>query len=505
MSEGTLQDCSKGRFLPVSPASQASPGATPRGCNRWLIVVLLAQVLAWIAAAQSPLPDAFKPGINGEVYALAVQADGKILVGGSFTWLDGQTCSNLARLNPDGTLDSSFFAPQPSGAVRALAVQADGKIVVGGRYAVLGGRWRENLARLNPDGTLEAGFRPSTSGEVRALAVQADGKIVVGGYFNSLNGPWCAGIGRLNADGTLETAFGYDLNPVEVSAVAVQADGKILMGGAFARDIGGFYRYRIARWNADGRLDETFNPGDFSHNSAAVETVAVQPDGKILLGGTFTNLAGHACYRIARLYASGAFESSFGLGADDSVSAFALQADGGIIVAGSFTTMDGQPRNRLARFNADGTLDNTFNPGASGPVKALAVQADGKVLLSGTFTSLAGQSRTNLARLNSAAPALRNLARGVSDINWQRGGTSPEVWRTLFEQSIDGVTWTGLGAGSRVAGGWQITGVSTAPNATIRARGFVIGGRDNGSGWLVEDYCGAPLLLNPPASQQVNA
>ena len=127
------------------------------------------------------------------VYALAVQADGKILVGGDFTTLGGggtgtTTRNRIGRLNPDGTLDTSFD-PGANSTVLALAVQADGKILVGGFFTTLGGggtgtTTRNNIGRLNPDGTLDTSFDPGANGNVNALAVQADGKILVGGQFH---------------------------------------------------------------------------------------------------------------------------------------------------------------------------------------------------------------------------------------------------------------------------------------------------------------------------------
>jgi len=131
-------------------------------------------------------------------------------------------------------------------------------------------------------------------------------------------------------------------------------------------------------------------------------------------------------------------------------------------------------------------------------VDALAIQADGRILVGGNFTILAGQTRNRLGRLNNTEPATQSLTRDDSAVTWLRGGTSPEVWRTTFEHSADGVTWTNLGAGTRVTNGWQLTGVSVPPGGTIRARGFVTGGMANVCGWFVEELAGAlaPIRLS---------
>ena len=181
-----------------------------------------------------------------------MQADGKILVGGGFTTLGGggtgtTTRNYIGRLNADGSLDTSFN-PGANSDVYALAVQADGKILVGGDFTTLGGGGtgttpRNCIGRLNADGSLDTSFNPGANGAVYALAVQADGKILVGGAFTTLGGGGTGTtprnhIGRLNADGSLDTSFDPGAND-DVNALAVQADGKILVGGGFTTLGGG--------------------------------------------------------------------------------------------------------------------------------------------------------------------------------------------------------------------------------------------------------------------------
>ena len=163
---------------------------------------------------------------------------------------------------------------EPITTVSTLAVQADGKILVGGDFTTLGGggtgtTTRNRIGRLNADGSLDTSFNPGANGSVLALAVQADGKILVGGDFTTLGGGGTGTttrnyIGRLNADGSLDTSFDPGANDY-VCALAVQADGKILVGGAFTTLGGGgtgtTTRNYIGRLNADGSLDTSFDPG----------------------------------------------------------------------------------------------------------------------------------------------------------------------------------------------------------------------------------------------------
>src|SRR5207245_11268570 len=144
----------------------------------------------------------FNPRANDYVTSLAVQADGKILVGGNFSTLGGQSRTNIGRLNADGKLDTSFNpgANYFGNLVNSLAVQADGKILMGGNFSRLGGQSRNYIGRLSADGTLDTSFNPGADAVVYSLAVQADGKVLVGGNFTTLGGQSRSHLGRLNAN-----------------------------------------------------------------------------------------------------------------------------------------------------------------------------------------------------------------------------------------------------------------------------------------------------------------
>jgi hypothetical protein len=176
------------------------------------------------------------------------------------------------------------------------------------------------------------------------------------------------------------------------------------------------------------------------------------------------------------------FNAAVGGGAEEAVvNSLAVQVDGKILLGGIFTTLHGQSRTNFGRVNADGSLDATFNPEANDGVYSLAVQPDGKILAGGQFTTLGGQSRNLIGRLNRTEAATQSLAFNDSTITWQRGGTSPEVWRTTFEICTNGTNWVSLDAGQRITGGWRLTGLNYPTNAIIRARGFVCG-----ANWFVE-------------------
>ena len=291
----------------------------------------------------------------------------------------------------------------------------------------------------------------------------------------------------------------------------MQADGKILIGGVFAKlsPNGGpaVTRNRIARLNPDGTVDALFDPN--SNNE--VDSLAVQADGKILVGGLFTTFSpngGAAVTRhnIARLNTDGTVDSLFNPNSDGGVHCVVIQADGKILICGFFTSLspNGGPavtRSHIARLNADGTL-SAFNPNPNNAgqfgvdVNSIAMQTDGKILIGGQFVTLAPNggpsvTRNRFARLSNGAAAFQNLAATQNTITWTRSGASPELSRVTFEQSTSGgLNFTFLGNGTRVGatGNFTLSGLNlpAGQNILIRARGFGRDAESTGSGSIVE-------------------
>jgi uncharacterized delta-60 repeat protein len=391
--------------------------------TRLVLAVVLWAVLPGLRPAQPALSSAlpapadltpgaldtgFDPGTgaNDYVYAVAVQPDGKVLIGGNFTQVNGVGRIRIARLNGDGSLDAGFDPGLGAdGTVSAIAVQLDGKVLIGGNFTQVNGVGRNHIARLNANGSFDAGFDPGTgpNGWVFAVALQPDGKVLIGGFFGHVNNVERGCVARLNNNGSLDTGFdtttGADNS---VRAVAFQPDGKVLIGGDFTT-VNGVGRNRIARLNANGSLDTGFNPG--TGVLGAVEAVALQLDGKVLIGGQFTQFNEVGRNNIARLNANGSLDTGFnpGTGADSTVLTVALQTNGQVLIGGNFTHVNGVDRNFIARLNANGTLDSGFDPGtgANDQVEALAVQPDGHALIGGLFTTVNGVGRNRIARLNA--------------------------------------------------------------------------------------------------------
>lgn len=419
-------------------------------------------------------------GANGAVHAIAIQPDDKILVGGVFSSFNGDTAHrNLVRLNADGSIDNTFSTGTGvAGPVYAVGVHTDGKVVIAGDFTTVNGTSRVRIARLNANGSLDGGFNPAggvTGGQipqlprVNSLAIQpADGKVVIGGEFSSVNGTNRYFIARLNADGSLDTGFnppgvfpGFTV--YYVSNVALQPDGKVLVAGKFpttagertivrleASDgsldgtfanpvtsaftgatalaiqpadhkilVGGLFssvtispttyaRRQIMRLNTNGTMDLTFDllPGDPPFPTLYVRAIGVQPaDGKVIIGGELSSVVVAGRARLERLTTGGSLDGTFvsETGPNGEVYSLALQNNGKIAIGGFFQNIATQSRNRVAQLNANGTLDANFNPGtgANGLVSAVATQPDTKVVIGGVFTQVNGIVRGRLARLNA--------------------------------------------------------------------------------------------------------
>jgi uncharacterized delta-60 repeat protein len=445
--------------------------------------------------AAGTFDDTFQAQLSdgGIVQAIAVQPDGKILIAGEFTSVGGANHLRLARIDADGMVDPTFTT-EVNGPVYSITVQSDGKILLGGLFNQVNGATRNGLARLEPDGSVEneETFNPGsgTDNLIYSVAVQPDGKIVIGGLFTSVQGTASNRIARLHANGSLDTSFKPTSGANDaVYSVAVQADGKILIGGHFT-NVNGTSRNRIARLLTSGALDTTFNPGTGA--DARVTGVALQADGKILIGGSFNTLSGNARSRIARLLDNGTLDATFdpGTGANDHVYTLTVQADGKILIGGRFTQINGTTRNRIARLLASGGLDTAFDPGtgADNEVHAVALQEDGSILMGGYFGYVDGNARQGIARLTNAAATQAFTVADGTQLKWLRGGSAPEVFTADFELSIDGgTTWSDLGTPERITGGWSLAGQKLPRSGMVRSLGMTAGGFLGSSSGVVVD------------------
>jgi len=346
-------------------------------------------------------------GTAASTTAIAQQPDGKIVIAGDFLYVNGASRVALGRLNTNGTIDPTFNSANGFvGTVSRLIVQPDEKILIAGSSMNLNGVALPSIARLNADGTLDTTFAPVLSqGTFKTIALQADGKILIGGGSGTVNGASRTGVARLLADGSLDAAFNPIFGTPSIAALTVQSDGKIMVGGTFS-GVNGFNRSNLVRLNADGSVDGAFTNAE----SSGVSQIELRVDGKyvVLRGGI----------GIVRLNNDGSVDSSFvpptfSQGTDDRVYCILVRPDGSVLAGGKFTSVNGSAKLNIVRIGPTGnTLDVVFLPGgANATVRTLVKQYDGRVLAGGDFSTIGGTARWGIARFYVA----RHLFHTVAD------------------------------------------------------------------------------------------
>ncbi|HEY9695957.1 MAG TPA: Calx-beta domain-containing protein [Trichocoleus sp.] len=420
-------------------------------------------------------------GSNGEVttdfglgddniQSILLQPDGKIVViGDAFNGISYDFA--IARYNSDGSLDATFGAggkvttnfgltsAQDTGLDAVL--QADGKILVVGD-ATIGGDNDIALARYNSDGSLDSSF--SSDGlatldfgggddKASSIALQSDGKFLVAGNAY-INPDLDFVLARYNSNGSLDGNFGssgyvtthFGVDNDAAFDLAVQSDGNILVAGFVDGGTSGL-DFGLARYTSSGVLDTSFGNGgtvktDFALSTDIATSIALQPDGKILVAGE-AGISGDSDFALVRYNGNGTLDTSFGNGGkittdfgfgNDRISSIVLQSDGKILVAGRASI--GSASNldfALARYNSNGTLDTSFGNGGtftvdfgSGEATAYKVllQQTGQILVGGQ--ALIGSDRDfALARL--APPPTVQFSQAVPYQAGEGAGTTSVV------------------------------------------------------------------------------
>jgi uncharacterized delta-60 repeat protein len=406
--------------------------------------------------------------------------------------------SDIARINPDGTVDPSFDPDLNGTADTVLilgdgsmfvggnftTVQVGGAILIGGSFATVGGQPAANLARLNGDGSFDSSFVATTDGPVNVITPLANGSVMIGGTFNKVQGQARPYIASVTAVGTLDPTFNAGVNGT-VNVIAKQPNGQFVIGGAFT-SVGGESSPYLARVGPTGSPDTSFLPSV----NGAVNAVVIQPNGQIVIGGAFTSVGGLPAGHLARLNSNGSVDTTFAPNANGTVQAVTLQVDGGFYVGGSFTTIGGQPIPYAAHLFPDGAVDTGFTPSTNAPVDAILVQPDGKVVLGGSFTSAGGLARIEIARFASPTPVTQSISVSTDQttVTWTRGGNAPVFSQVGFEETLDGTHWFSLGQATTTDGlTWTLGGAAPSGQSIIQIRATgVIPTSEFGSNGLIQ-------------------
>ncbi len=319
------------------------------------------------------------------------QPDGKIVAVGSFDTFNSVAANGVVRLNPNGSVDSGFTVgtgvdTNQGESVATVALQPDGRLLVGGYFSSFNGQPADGLVRLNSNGSLDTSFAPSSlsNGFIDGVVLQPDGRVLVYGSFD-INGTGYS-LARLNANGSLDGSFTrmastsggpttYSLDP----ALVLRADGRMVVTGNFTLANG---PARVQRLNADGSQDLSFQTAN-GPNTVAY-TVGLEANGSVLLGGDFNSFNGSE-NSLGRLTSTGAPDPAFApiIQSPGRVTAVVAQPDGRVIIGGSFTELNGQAVHRVARLSSTGTIEAGYSAATGllpGPVTTLLLQPDGKVL-----------------------------------------------------------------------------------------------------------------------------
>ncbi len=384
------------------------------GRRRAGVLVALTHSVCAIAIAQWVGVDPSFPADSAPsdvVRAVALQADGGLLVGGSVTNETGWEQRYLARLDAHGVLDLSFVPELDNDTARIYPL-AGGDILISGYFTNVNGTFRPGLARLHQDGSLDEGFTPPPGpNSVYGLGgvPGPEGAVFVTGVFTNLGGQPRNRLARLMSDGSVDPNFLSPFTPTNtISVVAVQPDGKPLISGSFS-NVAGVSANGLVRLSLDGSVDPAFRSGLLPQQK--LFRAVLQPDGRLVAAVSGENdnaILATSPRRLVRFESDGALDPAFLVTLDNPVFpsasqayCLALQPDGKILVSGSFLRVNGTPRGRIARLEADGTIDYCFDVEFCAELLALALvpNPDGSILVGGLFQGLQGEWRPNLIRL----------------------------------------------------------------------------------------------------------
>ncbi len=409
------------------------------------------------------------------------------LVVGDFRRLGGLVRNRIARLTDSYVLAPGFDPPTNSyGPVNAILPAPYGSFLMGGQFEMQAGGGQPNvygLARLSPEGQVDPYFRPNPNGAVGALLDLPDGSVLVGGEFTQIGGLARAYLARMLANGAIDPGFAQ--SPQPVLAFARQADGKVLVAT----------RSRLSRLLPGGAVDTTFRPLVVS---SAINGLAVQPDGRILVAVNNSIYIGVNLSYLYRLLPDGNFDNTFYADFDSEITAVTVLPDGKILAGGHFDRVNGQLSPKLARLEANGAFDSTWSTRIEtqyGSVYSLTPMVDGRLLATGWLYSIYplcfachflpdgsvdpagmegflahevpaglvladgsivlghssagnynGDLHKLLGRVLSPEPAEQRLSLEFGRLLWLRQGPLPELSQVKFEVSTDGgVTWRVLG------------------------------------------------------------
>lgn len=307
---------------------------------------------------------------NDYVTDIVPVSNNKTIVVGNFSSYNGVIAKGILRFTEEMTLDNSFYSATGfNNVVHKAAIQTDGKVIAVGEFSSFSAQPRNGIVRLNPDGDIDLTFSIGTGFDdvVYDVSIQSDGKIIAVGQFDSYNGNPCGRVARLNADGSFDATFnctpGFSGGP---RILQIDSNDRLTIAGFFS-SYNGQDSNNIIRLTTDGSWDSEFNVG--SGFSSSIQAMEFDVNGKLLVAGPFTSYNNDLVKGIVRLTDTGDMDASFvtgeglvaGVGvAPGQIHSMSPTSDGGVIILGEFSSYQGIPVAGITKIHMDGSLDMNF-------------------------------------------------------------------------------------------------------------------------------------------------
>lgn len=394
------------------------------------------------------------PSFSDFINDLVIQSDGKVVVVGIFTQFKGINTGFIARINPDGTLDTDFNDAIGVGAdaqLTAIALQSNGQLIISGDQSNFNGVAVQSIFRLNADGTTDTTFSTNTgtvTGRALQIVIDPSTDAIFGvGHVSLVGSTTANGVFKTDINGNIDAAFygnfgaGLPTGGTAAIACAEQANGQFVIGGNFVT-FNGNTRDHLIRINADGTEDATFytNLGTGGVNGAVL-AVAIEAAQTVLISGNFTDIGTTATPGAARLSTAGLIDTTFTSnlgtgGAGNNAATIAVQSDGLIILAGNWTSWNGNSTSDIVRLNAIGTEDTAFSTAvgtgfdSANTVSRVVLGVDNIAYVVGDFLTLNSVNHRALALLGipptelAQQATLRGVYKNTYVAEWSIGGLS---------------------------------------------------------------------------------
>jgi uncharacterized delta-60 repeat protein len=356
-----------------------------------------------------------RTGSNGTIFTSAIQGDDKIIIGGGFTRYNYQFVNNIARLKKNGELDLTFNTGSGiNGKVYTVAIQSDGKILVGGNFALYNRHACSNIIRLKKNGAIDESFGAATNGTVRKIKMDNNGKILISGDFRNVNGDTRPVVARLLTNGQLDTSFADPFSISDPSITvsgedfAINNKGQVYLALDYQSRVFQSLHAELYRIKRNGRIDSTFSIPINEFNE--IHAVTLNNEQKPVIVGR-ANYSTHASYPgfVAQLNFDGSMDTAFNYARlkerlNYAVRSVTILQNDRLIIGGDFSPNAFSTADHIALLNSDGIIDAGFTASASNSIYTTSPVKNEKLLIGGTFSQYTGVVRNGLAQIDVTLP-----------------------------------------------------------------------------------------------------